>query len=352
MKSILITGGAGFIGSHTCLQLLQQDYFLYILDSYVNSSPKIAERLDKLLCQINQKLRDKFKFIEGDIRDESMIDGIFKCSINENRPIEGVIHFAGLKSVAESVSSPSLYWDVNVGGTIKLIRIMEKYSCRTIVFSSSATIYSENNRSPLSEDSEIKPYNPYGQTKANIENLLKDLYTSNDSCWRVINLRYFNPIGAHPSGLIGEEPRGKINNLFPYLNQVASGNIKELKIYGNDWPTIDGTGVRDYIHIMDLADAHCLALNYLIKEKKATLLSINIGTGRGTSVLQLLKTFESVNSCKIPFRFVDRRLGDIAISYASNDLASSILSWRPKRNLSNMCIDGWRWQKLNPYGYE
>ncbi len=352
MSSILITGGAGFIGSHTCLQLLEEGHYLYIIDSFVNSSPQIVERIERLFSKGHEKFEEQFNLIGGDIRDKILIENIFKSSIENKHAIEAVIHFAGLKSVEESTLNPSLYWDVNVGGSINLVKIMEKYNCRTIVFSSSATVYSTDNKCPLSEDSQIKPSNTYGQTKVTVENLLMSLYNIKGEDWKIINLRYFNPIGAHPSGLIGENPRGKINNLFPYLNQVASGQKKELRIFGNDWPTKDGTCIRDYVHIMDLAEAHCLALKYLLQKGKSDFLSLNICTGKGTSILELMRHFESVNSCKIPYVFVDRRPGDIAISFASNDLTSSTLKWSPKRNISDMCIDGWRWQQLNPNGFE
>ncbi len=351
MRSILVTGGAGFIGSHTCLELLKNGYYLIVIDSYINSSPKIVQRLNSLFSGSRQSFKEQFKLIKGDIRDKILLESIFKDAINNKMPIEAVIHFAGLKSVEESVFNPSLYWEVNVGGSITLLRIMEQYNCRNIVFSSSATIYNCNCKSPLSEECEIKPINTYGQTKAAVENLLFSLYKNKRMDWRIINLRYFNPVGAHSSGMIGEDPRGEINNLFPYLNRVASGAIKELRIFGNNWPTLDGTGVRDYIHIMDLANAHYLALKYLLKKKNSGFLSLNIGTGKGTSVLELIKTYEEVNSCKIPFIFVDRRPGDVAISFAKNNLATSTLGWKPKRDLSDICRDGWKWEKLNPNGY-
>ncbi len=352
MKSILITGGAGFIGSHTCIELLEEGYYLYVIDSFINSSPNIKERIIKLFSQNKSKFEEQFNLIKGDIKDEKLLEDVFESSIRKNRPIEAVIHFAGLKSVKESVLNPLIYWDVNVGGSITLIKLMDKYNCRTIVFSSSATVYDLNNKLPFSEDSPIKASNPYGETKITIENLFRNLYNIKNSSWRILNLRYFNPIGAHPSGILGEEPQGEINNIFPSLVKAAKGEIKELKIFGNDWPTKDGTAIRDYIHVMDLADAHCLALKYLLNKNKSEFKIINIGTGQGTTVLELIKTFESVNQCNVPFVFDNRRSGDIAASFANANLAFSILKWTPKRNLRDMCIDGWKWKRLNPYGYK
>ncbi len=352
LRSILITGGTGFIGSHTCLKLLEKGYFLYVVDSFINSSPKVLRKLEELFPQGSEKFNQQFNLIEGDIRDSTVIENIFINSINQNRCIEAVIHFAGLKSVEESLLNPSLYWDINVGGSIALVKVLEKYNCRTIVFSSSATVYNSISDSPLSENCEVRPCNPYGETKATVENILRSLYKNKRKDWRVINLRYFNPIGAHSSGVIGEDPIRKTNNLFPYLSKVASGNKEVLKIFGNDWPTFDGTAIRDYIHIMDLADVHCLALEYLLQKEESRFLCLNVGTGKGTSILELLKTYEIVNSCKIPFIYVDRRPGDIAISFAKTELATSILNWKPKFDISDMCRDGWNWQKLNPCGYQ
>tara|TARA_Y100001968_G_scaffold333785_1_gene399459 strand:- start:140 stop:1183 length:1044 start_codon:yes stop_codon:yes gene_type:complete len=341
MKTILITGGTGFIGSHTCLLLLERGFDLIIIDSYINSSPK---NLKGALNKINSNFDNKITFVKGDIRDQSSLEDIFIESKNIDKPISAVIHFAGLKSVAESVEKPLLYWDVNVKGSISLFNAMQNNNCRTIVFSSSATIYGKATKSPFSEDSQISPLNPYGQTKAAVEKLLCDVYASQPNSWRVANLRYFNPVGAHPSGLIGEDPLGIPNNLFPYICQVAIGRRKELKIFGNNWPTSDGTGVRDYIHVMDLADGHLAALQYLFSEEPQ-LLNLNLGTGKGTSVLELINTFMKVNQCDIPYVFTNRRSGDVSTTVADNKLAKQKLGWEPHRKVEDMCRDGWLWQQ-------
>lgn len=288
--------------------------------------------------------------ISGDIRDYKFLKKLFFESKLNGKPIEAVIHFAGLKAVEESVENPLLYWDVNVGGSINLLRVMDEFRCRTIVFSSSATIYAPKTDELLKEDSDIAPLNPYGQTKAAIEQILSDLFQHTDQQWRIANLRYFNPIGAHQSGEIGESPLGKPNNLFPYISQVAVGARDILNIFGNDWPTPDGTGIRDYIHVMDLAEAHHAALEYLL-DNESILTNLNIGTGKGTSVLELINTFINVNDCKVPYTFCNRRLGDVPVSVANNELAIKTLNWHPKRSLEDICRDGWKWQMLNPQGY-
>ena len=266
MKSILITGGAGFIGSHTCLSLLENGFRIIILDSFTNSSPLVIHRLRKILKDKVLDIKDKLIIREGDIRDEDFIKDIFEFAKKKSFNIDAVIHFAGVKAVGESVKNPILYWDVNVKGSVSLLKVMQKYGCKTIVFSSSATVYGEGSLNPLAESTKIDPKNPYGDTKATVELLLKNIYFSSRESWRIANLRYFNPIGAHESGLLGEDPLDIPNNLFPYICKVAIGEYKELEIYGNDWPTIDGTGVRDYVHVMDLAEAHKSALNFLMKE--------------------------------------------------------------------------------------
>ena len=347
-KKILVTGGAGFIGSHTCLLLLEKGYEIIVLDSFVNSDKKSIARV----IELNRKKFQNAGFIKlicGDIRDEKVLDKIFAES-ELDKPIEAVIHFAGLKAVKESVMNPLIYWDVNVNGSIKLFSVMKKFNCRTIVFSSSATIYGISDDKPISETATINPTNPYGNTKASIELLLNNIFKSDSKSWRIANLRYFNPIGAHQSGLIGESPVGIPNNLFPYITQVASSKIARLNIFGNNWPTIDGTGVRDYIHVMDLAEGHIAALDFLLGSK-AQIINLNLGTGKGTSVLELIKCFEAVNNIKIPYNIVARREGDIGTVIADNSLALSSLNWSPKRSLEEMCLDGWKWQKLNPKGY-
>ena len=265
-------------------------------------------------------------------------------------PIEAVIHFAGLKSVQESIRKPIKYWDFNVNSSICLLDVMAKYNCKTIVFSSSANVYGSKSINPISENYSIKPENPYGVTKASIEKILNDLYISSPMEWRIANLRYFNPIGSHHSGLIGEDPTGEMTNIFPLICKVASGKKKEIEIFGNDWDTRDGTPIRDYIHIMDLVEGHCLALNNLL-ENPARIININLGTGKGISVLEIIKTFESTNKIKIPYKFVERRPGDNCASVADTSYSKEILNWVPTRNLEDMCRNGWNWQKLNPNGY-
>ena len=243
-----------------------------------------------------------------------------------------------------------LYWDVNVGGTINLLKVMNINNCRTIVFSSSATIYGTNSNIPFTEESEISPINPYGHTKATIEMILRNIFESMKDSWRIANLRYFNPIGAHSSGLIGEDPSDEPNNLFPYICRVAIGKYPNLRIYGKDWPTIDGTGIRDFVHVMDVADSHKLALEYLLKNKPQCL-NLNIGTGKGTSVLELIKIFNKINKCDVPYLFEEKRYGDVASIIADNKLAKKKLKWSPQRDIIDMCRDGWLWQQKNPYGY-
>ncbi len=347
---ILVTGGAGFIGSHTCLALLEKGNEVVAVDSYVNSHKKSLERVIEIL-KLKRSIRNVYiKIINADIRDEKILDKLFLDHQNAFKPIQAVIHFAGLKSVQESVLKPLHYWDVNVNGTINILRVMNRYKCRSIVFSSSATIYGLSNAKTLTENTEIKPINPYGRTKVAIENLLNDLYYSNPEKWKIANLRYFNPIGAHPSGLIGESPIGVPSNLFPYITQVAARKLEKLTIFGNDWPTSDGTAIRDYVHVMDIAEGHVSALEYLV-ENKNQIINLNLGTGSGTTVLELLHTFEKVNNLKIPLEFAGRRVGDACSVVADNTLAKICLDWSPKRFLEDMCIDGWRWQSLNPEGY-
>ena len=347
---ILVTGGAGFIGSHTCLVLLEKGFELVVLESYANSHEKALQRVEKIIRASNSKNNIHIEVIRGDIRNEEILEKLFYSSKSMGKPIDAVLHFAGLKSVEESTLTPLNYWDVNVNGSIKLFSVMSRYQCRTIVFSSSATIYALSNDKPLLEDSPIKPINPYGRNKVVIEQLLKDIYDSSPEKWRIANLRYFNPIGAHQSGLIGEAPLDIPNNLFPYITQVALGEREKLIIFGNDWPTSDGTGVRDYIHVMDLAEGHIASLEYLLNHEPQ-IINFNLGTGIGTSVLELINMFESVNNIKINYQFSARRSGDLASVIADNSKAVSSLNWIPKRSLKQMCLDGWKWQSLNPKGY-
>ncbi len=340
MNKVLVTGGTGFIGSHVCLCLLEQDYEVHIVDSLINSSPNVVQKILEIK-NLKTKIFEKDIFLHiGDIRDEKFLNQIF----SENEFLS-VIHLAGLKSVSESTENPLQYWEVNLGGSINLFKIMKKYCCKNLVFSSSATIYGNTDKKLIDENSEIKPINTYGETKASIENLLKNIYDSEEKEWKICNLRYFNPIGNHNSGLIGEKPSYPPNNLFPYLNLVASGIKEKLLIFGNDWPTEDGTGVRDYIHVMDLASGHIAAMKYLMSNKPR-ILNVNLGTGKGTSVLKLVKTFEEVNKCKIPYEFVSRRTGDVARTVADINLANKIFDWFPERNISDMCIDGWKWKNF------
>ncbi len=350
MKSILVTGGCGFIGSHTCLTLLEANYNLVVIDSNINSSKLVLEKIIKIGRFNNNEFSKRIKFIKGDIRNRELLNNIFLEAIEENKRIEAVIHFAGLKAVAKSCIEPLKYWENNVWGSLVLFQVMEKYNCFNIVFSSSATVYAAKDRGFLSEESNLKPSNPYGETKLTIEKILRDIFISSSQKWRIANLRYFNPIGAHSSGLIGENPLSLPDNLFPYICKVASGKLSHLNIFGNDWPTHDGTCIRDYIHVMDLAEAHFSALNFLLKNKPQ-ILNLNIGTGKGTSVLELVNTFIEVNNCRVPFKFVDRREGDISFVVAENKLSISKLDWIPKRSLVEMCKDGWKWQQKNPEGY-
>ena len=347
MQRILVTGGAGFIGSHTSLLLIEKGYEILIVDSLVNSSIEALEGLKKIIGTKFLKMKNKLSFFKGDLRNESFIRDIFSNQYKIGKPITGVIHFAGLKSINESINDPLRYWDFNLVSTINLLKVMDSFECRTIVFSSSASVYGAAKINLINEDQEMNPINPYGLTKLTIENVLANLYESSLRKWKIINLRYFNPIGAHPSGLLGELPIGIPNNIFPLIMQVALGKIQCFKIYGNDWPTRDGTGIRDYIHVMDLANGHFYALEHLINNSPK-ILNFNLGTGIGTSVLELINTFQRVNKINVPFQFSNRRKGDAAIVVADNSLVKNILRWEPERNLEDMCRDGWKWKKLNP----
>ena len=350
MKNILVTGGCGYIGSHTVLSLLEKGYFVYVLDSNINSSKAVIERLIEIISQKDKSKMNNLKFYKGDIRCIENLEEVFSNAIKENHKINEVIHFAGLKSIEESIKFPYLYWENNVVGTINLINVMDKYDCKTIIFSSSATIYENSSKDKISEDALINPINPYGRNKSTIELFLNDIYESDPKNWKIINLRYFNPIGAHISGKLGENPIGLVNNIFPLILKVASKNMKEFKIFGNDWDTRDGTCIRDYIHVMDLVNGHIEALNYL-QNNHPQILNLNIGTGLGSSVLELIKTFEMVNNVKIPYSFTSRRKGDIRYVVADNSKILKTLSWKPKRSLEDMCKDGWNWHLINPKGY-
>ena len=341
MAQLLITGGAGFIGSHTCLVLLEAGHRLVVLDSFANSS---AESLRRVAALAGPAAADRLRVIEGDIRSASDLARAFGGT-----SIEAVIHFAGLKAVGESVAQPLHYWDVNVGGSRCLLAAMAAHGCRTLVFSSSATLYGTPEQVPIAETAPIQPINPYGHTKAAVERMLSDLAASEPG-WRLACLRYFNPVGAHPSGRIGEDPLGLPNNLFPFITQVAVGRREQLQVFGGDWPTPDGSGVRDYIHVMDLAEGHLAALEVLLAGGDQ-LLTLNLGSGRGHSVLEVIHSFEAASGQRIPYAVVERRPGDVAITLADPERAAAVLGWRTRRSLADICRDGWAWQQANPQGY-
>lgn len=338
MSTVLVTGGAGFIGSHTSVELLNAGYDIIILDNFVNSKPESLKRI--------KELTDKdFKFYQADIRDEEAMTKVFA----ENK-IDAVIHFAGLKSVPQSIKEPLNYYDNNIAGTVCLCRVMDKAGCKKLVFSSSATVYGSKNPSPLREDMPTGgTTNPYGTTKYFIEQILQDLCVS-DSEWGVSILRYFNPIGAHKSGRIGEDPNGIPGNLMPYITQVAIGKLECLNVCGNDYPTPDGTGVRDYIHVVDLALGHIKALDRLLKVKGCEV--YNLGTDKGYSVLDVVKAFEKASGIKINYRIAPRRAGDVACCYADATKAKEVLGWQAQYDIDDMCADSWRWQSQNPNGLE
>ncbi len=345
MNNILVTGGAGFIGSHTCLQLMNEGLNVCIIDSLINSSEKIINQI-KLINEKEGIKKGKLFFRHGDLRNNDFINNVFLEFKRKKLPFDSVIHFAGLKAVEESIFNPLGYWEVNIISTINLLITMDKFDCNKLVFSSSATIYDPSKKIKYDEESPKRPINPYGNTKLTIEIFLQDLFLSSQNKWKIINLRYFNPVGAHPSGLIGENPKCTPTNLFPILLKVANGKKKELSIYGNDWPTKDGTCIRDYIHVMDLADAHIAALEFLNKASPQAK-AINIGTGKGTSVLEIIKRFNKINSVNLPFKFVNRRKGDSAIVIADNKLALELLNWVPKRNIDDICLDSFKWSKYS-----
>ncbi len=345
MTSLLITGGAGFIGSHTALVLLEAGHSLVVLDNFSNSSP---ESLRRVLELAGPEVSERLAVVEGDIRNPAELKRAFAAA-PDGAPIEAVIHFAGLKAVGESVQHPLRYWDVNLGGSSQLLAAMQLHGCRTLVFSSSATLYGMPEQVPIQETAPIQPINPYGHSKAAVEQLLADLAESEPG-WRIARLRYFNPVGAHPSGRIGEDPSGIPNNLFPYVSQVAVGRRDQLQVFGGDWPTPDGSGIRDYIHVMDLAEGHRAALDTLLAEEPQ-LLTLNLGSGHGHSVLEVVAAFESASGRPVPYELVARRAGDAATTVADPSLAARRLGWRSRRGLSEICRDGWAWQSANPHGY-
>ncbi len=343
MSAILTTGGLGFIGSHTCVSLINKGYDVIVIDSLVNSSRKTLNDIKKIVASFNKSNKQKIYFYQNDLKDKKKIDAIFKNQISLGNPIDTVIHFAGLKSVKESVLNPLKYWDENINATVSLLSVMAKYDCKKLVFSSSATIYKPIKNLKLHEDSHQEPINPYGNTKFTIEKILNDLFLS-DQSWKIINLRYFNPVGAHPSGFIGEDLKIKASNLFPIITKVLLGDLEKLYIFGNDWPTPDGTCIRDYIHVMDLAEAHIASLEF-IRFNKPQILSLNIGTGKGHSVLDVLKMYSKVNGIDVPYKFAKRREGDAPFVVADNSLALKLLKWEPKKDLSDMCKDSFTFMK-------
>lgn len=333
---ILVTGGAGYIGSHTCVELLNAGHDLVVVDNLCNSKYEALRRVETICGK-------PLEFVQLDLRDRSALDAVF-----DRFDFEAVLHFAGLKAVGESVEKPLEYYANNVGGSLVLFQVMQSHGVRKLVFSSSATVYGSPQQMPIREDFPIAPLNPYGQTKAMIEQILRDLAQSQPD-WLITLLRYFNPVGAHPSGLIGEDPHGIPNNLFPFITQVAVGRLPYLRVFGDDYPTPDGSGIRDYIHVVDLALGHLRALEKL---EKPGVYTYNLGTGRGYSVLEVVRAFERACGKPIPYQVVERRPGDAAVSFADPSRAQAELGWRAERDLEAMCLDSWRWQSLNPNGYE
>ncbi len=334
--AILTTGGAGYIGSHTCIELTKAGYDVVVVDNLDNSSEKSLERVEKIVGK-------KIKFYKEDVRDKAAMRKIF----TENK-IDAVIHFAGLKAVGESVAKPIEYYDNNLISTLVLLEVMREFDCKKIVFSSSATVYGVAKEMPLTENMPLGAINPYGRTKYFIEEMLRDVYVS-DKTWSIALLRYFNPIGAHESGTIGEDPKGIPNNLMPYIAQVAVGRLEKLHVFGNDYKTVDGTGVRDYIHVVDLADGHVKAVDWALKNEGCE--AINLGTGNGISVLQLRDAFVKASGAEVPYVIDPRRPGDPDEVYANAQKAKDLLGWEAKRNVDDMCKDSWNWQSNNPNGY-
>lgn len=336
---ILVTGGAGYIGSHTCVELLQAGHNVTVFDNFSNSHPESLERVRRITGK-------RLSLIRGDIRDQAALVTALRDS-----GAHSVIHFAGFKAVGESVQQPLSYYDNNVVGSLRLLEAMGICGVKTLVFSSSCTVYGDPQRLPLTEDHPLSATNPYGQTKLTIEHMLRDMLRSNAS-WRIGILRYFNPVGAHASGLIGEDPLGTPNNLMPFVAQVAIGRRPHLNVFGDDYPTPDGTGVRDYIHVVDLAIGHLKALEALGRwAQPAECLTVNLGTGKGYSVLDIVRAFEQASGKQVAYKIAPRRAGDVAACYADPGKAAALLGWRAERSLADMCTDAWHWQSLNPDGY-
>jgi len=334
---VLVTGGAGYIGSHTCSALLDAGHDVAVLDNLSNSHIEVISRLKTISKRAPA-------FFKEDVRDQAAVESVF-----DNFHPEIVIHFAGLKAVGESVQNPLRYYEWNVSGSVSLLQVMTRKKIKRLIFSSSATVYGVPLDVPIREDAVIAPTNPYGYSKAMVEEILADLVSS-DPDWRVARLRYFNPVGAHESGLIGESPTGAPSNLMPCISQVGAGSLARLMVFGNDYPTPDGTGVRDYIHVMDLAYGHLAALRYIDRHKG--VLTLNLGTGRGYSVLEVVNTFEMISGRQIPYQVVDRRPGDVVQCFADPSEAKRLLEWETRFGLEDMCRDAWRWQSMNPHGYD
>lgn len=334
---ILVTGGAGYIGSHTCILLIEAGYHVIVLDNFSNASKESINRVEKIVGK-------EITLVEGDIRNRDDLHKVFNA-----HKIDAVIHFAGLKAVGESVAEPLKYYDNNIHGTIVLCEVMAEHDCKSIVFSSSATVYGDPHTTPIKENFPLSTTNPYGRSKLFIEEMLRDLYIS-DNTWKIVLLRYFNPVGAHISGTIGEDPHGIPNNLMPFIAQTAVGKREHLNVLGDDYDTHDGTGVRDYIHVMDLADGHVKALDKMGDFDQ--VMTINLGTGNGYSVLDMVKAFEKASGKQIPYTIAPRRAGDIAKCFADPSYAKKILGWEATRSIDEMCEDSWRWQSNNPNGYK
>ena len=330
MQNSLITGGAGYIGSHTCVEMLAAGYDLVVIDNFSNSKPDVLRRVEQISGRT-------LTFEEVDIRDRGALRDVFR-----HHAIDAVIHFAGLKAVGESVAQPLRYYDNNISGSVALFEVMAESGVKTLVFSSSATVYGDPDSVPIREDFPLSATNPYGRSKLMLEEILRDLSRS-DETWHIALLRYFNPVGAHESGIIGEDPNGLPNNLMPYITQVAVGKLPELSVFGNDYPTPDGTGVRDYIHVVDLARGHLAALQAI--DGKSGVTTVNLGTGQGYSVLDVVSAFEKASGHPVPYRIVDRRPGDVAQCYADPALAHELLGWKAEKDLDAMCRDSWRWQE-------
>lgn len=342
-NKILVTGGVGYIGSHTCVELIAAGYEVVVYDNLSNSNLEALKRTEQITGR-------SIPFIEGDVLDKKLLNQVF-----DEHDFFGVIHFAGLKAVNESVQKPLKYYKNNISGTIELLEVMQAYNVKNFVFSSSATVYGDPETLPIPETAPRSCTNPYGQSKLTVEYILQDLVKA-DSSWNIACLRYFNPVGAHSSGSIGEDPTGTPNNLMPYISQVAVGKLERLNVFGSDYNTIDGTGVRDFIHVVDLAQGHVAALDYIKRNQQKTSIgvgfeAINLGTGNGVSVLELIEAFEKITGQIVPYQLTDRRPGDIAACYASADKAKDLLGWKANLTIQDMCKDSWHWQSQNPTGY-